>query len=372
MKKLLLSSLFAFLFAGGLFAQGAVKKVCLEEFTGAWCGYCPDGAVIMEDIIANYPEKVIGISLHNGDGMVTAVGNQVINFYTIGYPSGVIDRMQAQGAGLNRGEWNSKVSSRLAGAAKASISLENASFDAPTNILSIDVRITFLENMSGKFRPNLLLTQDNVSGSGSGYDQSNYMNNTPGHPYYGAGNPIVGYDHMHVLRAIAGSSAWGLNGQITDDPTSGSEFVIPYQIFVYPTWDKSEMQIIATVNRFDGSGAGQREILNAEEISWSLATENVHETGVVAKLFEAYPNPFADRLTISFDLGQTSNLNLSVYNAMGQKINTLAAGIMNTGLHSMFWAGDNEHGEKLANGTYFAVLALDNGVTVSKKVVLYR
>lgn len=45
------------------------KKVVLEEFTGEWCGWCPEGAKIMEDNIAANPGKVVGIAVHDGDPM---------------------------------------------------------------------------------------------------------------------------------------------------------------------------------------------------------------------------------------------------------------------------------------------------------------
>ncbi|MBL0020033.1 MAG: hypothetical protein IPP17_27290 [Bacteroidetes bacterium] len=32
-------------------AHIAVQKAVIEEFTGAWCGYCPDGARILDDIL---------------------------------------------------------------------------------------------------------------------------------------------------------------------------------------------------------------------------------------------------------------------------------------------------------------------------------
>lgn len=372
MKKLVLIFSALTLISIGVFGQGAVKKVVIEEFTGAWCGWCPDGAVILEYILDKYPDNTIGISLHNGDAMVTAVGNQVLNFYTTGYPSGVVDRAQAQNGALSRSSWESNTVSRMNGFVNASISMENVSFDDVQNVLSVDARITFLENMTGKFRPNLLIVEDEVTGSGSGYNQSNYTNTTQGHPYFGAGNPIVGFKHGHVLRAIAGPSAWGLNGQISDNPTQGTEVVVPFQIYINPIWDKSKIHIVTTVNRFDGSSAGQREILNGEEMAWSIALGQEDELTESARIFETYPNPFGERLTVAFELAQTSNLDLSIYNATGQKIKNIAKGYMNTGMHSMFWGGTDESGVEVANGTYFAVMTLDNGEKFSRKIVLYR
>ena len=39
------------------------KKVLLEEFTGSWCGYCPSGAEILQNLMNSY--SVIGVALHS-------------------------------------------------------------------------------------------------------------------------------------------------------------------------------------------------------------------------------------------------------------------------------------------------------------------
>ena len=35
-----------------------VQKVVIEEFTGAWCGYCPDGARILDDILTTQSNAI--------------------------------------------------------------------------------------------------------------------------------------------------------------------------------------------------------------------------------------------------------------------------------------------------------------------------
>ncbi|HYF02798.1 MAG TPA: hypothetical protein VEC36_05440, partial [Patescibacteria group bacterium] len=52
------------------YAQQPVKRVLLEQFTGAWCGWCTDGSVILQNILEKNPENVIAAVHHNGDGMV--------------------------------------------------------------------------------------------------------------------------------------------------------------------------------------------------------------------------------------------------------------------------------------------------------------
>ena len=52
------------------------KKVILEEFTGIYCTYCPDGHAIANAIKAENPEDVFIINIHTGG---YAVPNPAIN-----------------------------------------------------------------------------------------------------------------------------------------------------------------------------------------------------------------------------------------------------------------------------------------------------
>ena len=42
------------------------RKVVVEEYTGMWCGYCPRGIALMENLAHNYPDDFIGIAIHTG------------------------------------------------------------------------------------------------------------------------------------------------------------------------------------------------------------------------------------------------------------------------------------------------------------------
>lgn len=48
------------------------KKVLLEEFTGAWCGWCVDGHLRVEQMMAATPNRIIPVMVHSGDGMEPA------------------------------------------------------------------------------------------------------------------------------------------------------------------------------------------------------------------------------------------------------------------------------------------------------------
>ena len=65
-------------------------------------------------------------------------------------------------------------------------------------------------------------------------------------------------------------------------------------------------------------------------------------------LFQNYPNPFNPSTVISYHLPMTSEVKLSIYNYLGQKVVTLVSGNQNAGYHQVQWDASG-----FASGIYF-------------------
>jgi hypothetical protein len=69
--------------------------------------------------------------------------------------------------------------------------------------LELSIEVFSEEELSS---PNLMLTvilvEKSVTGIGPGYDQRNYGNSDPDHPYYGQGNNIQGFEHTNIIRHL--------------------------------------------------------------------------------------------------------------------------------------------------------------------------
>ncbi len=88
-------------------------------------------------------------------------------------------------------------------------------------------------------------------------------------------------------------------------------------------------------------------------------------------LNQNYPNPFNPETNISFYIPEKSEVNLTVYNILGQKVRTLVDGPLESGPHTVTWNGKNESGSMVASGIYFYKLnAGDN--TVTKKMSMLK
>ncbi|RNC85429.1 MAG: T9SS C-terminal target domain-containing protein [Balneola sp.] len=72
-------------------------------------------------------------------------------------------------------------------------------------------------------------------------------------------------------------------------------------------------------------------------------------------LLNNYPNPFNPSTEITYALPEQSEIEISVYNVMGQKISTLINAQQNAGFHTVTFDGNN-----LANGLYIARLTVQS------------
>ena len=236
------------------------KKVLIEEFTGAWCGYCPDGAHIVESIINVNNGKVVGVSLHDGDAMEVAHTNILETTYqNTGYPSGMVDRFSVNGSTcLNRGYWESVANAQLSETAVCGLAIIS---EVNGQNATVEVHAGFNSTFNGDYRLSVYLIEDGVTGTGYGYDQRNYYNTEAESPFYDLGDPIVGYEHNHTLRAVLSES---LGDAISPSSlVSGGEHIETYTVDL-SSYNKNNLSIVAFVT-YIGTSITEHEILNVQK-----------------------------------------------------------------------------------------------------------
>lgn len=87
-------------------------------------------------------------------------------------------------------------------------------------------------------------------------------------------------------------------------------------------------------------------------------------------LDQNYPNPFNPTSTIQFGLTARANVELSVYNVLGQTVRTLVRNEMQPGNHKVQWDSRNDVGRTVATGVYFYRLKVGEFVQVRKMLLL--
>ncbi len=83
-----------------------------------------------------------------------------------------------------------------------------------------------------------------------------------------------------------------------------------------------------------------------------------------------YPNPFNPSTTISFSIPKSTNVNISVFNARGQKVTTLTNETYHSGTHNVNWNGKDRNNHSVASGLYFYRVTTDNSSKTNKMILM--
>jgi hypothetical protein len=88
-------------------------------------------------------------------------------------------------------------------------------------------------------------------------------------------------------------------------------------------------------------------------------------------LDQNYPNPFNAGTQITYGLAEDANVDLAIYNILGQRVVTLESGHREAGYHTVAWDGRDRNGDEVASGMYFYRIKAGDLVT-SKKMILLK
>jgi hypothetical protein len=69
-------------------------------------------------------------------------------------------------------------------------------------------------------------------------------------------------------------------------------------------------------------------------------------------VFQNFPNPFSTSTTISFEIASSENVNVSVYDVLGQRVRTILSTNLPSGQHDVKWDGRSDSGEAVSSGIY--------------------
>jgi hypothetical protein len=120
------------------------------------------------------------------------------------------------------------------------------------------------------------------------------------------------------------------------------------------------------INFADNGGALVASIIKQRNrlINTAMAAINAEPEGYV--LGQNYPNPFNPSTTIEYNLPKVANVEIRIYNSVGQLVNTISANNVAPGTHRATWDGVDEAGAQVASGSYYYQLIAGDFVEVKK------
>ncbi len=102
----------------------------------------------------------------------------------------------------------------------------------------------------------------------------------------------------------------------------------------------------------------------------TLDVLEIQTTPTEFALRQNYPNPFNPETTIKFDLAESGQVELRIYNMVGQVVRTLVDENQAAGRYSIRWDGRDDRGLTVSSGIYFYSLRADKFRAVKKLMLL--
>jgi hypothetical protein len=110
--------------------------------------------------------------------------------------------------------------------------------------------------------------------------------------------------------------------------------------------------------------------LNFMGSQFQFLLRSISELPQEYSLSQNFPNPFNSETTISFGLPVDTELNISIYNLLGQKISLLNSVHFNAGFHTLTWKGISDKGIEVPAGVYLYTIKTDSYRDMKKMILM--
>ena len=248
------------------------RNVIIEEYTGVYCGYCPDGHRIANELAAKYQDRLFVLNIHTGgyanDASIdfrTEDGN-IIGAKVNSFPTGNVNRLANKAVG--RDTWSLYVEQQVEQMAECNVAGQVV-IDKDARKATVTVEVYYTANsVSETNYLNVVMLQDNIIA----YQNGSHLNPAQ----------VVGgqYRHMHAFRDAI-TPTWGEDIAPT---TAGTfitktyEYDIPAKIGSFDV-DIDDIEFVAFVTETKNEDESTTPVLNANKLHYiSAVDENIHPT----------------------------------------------------------------------------------------------
>jgi len=391
------------------FTHITTKNVFIEEFATAVCGFCPGGALYLQDVLNAEGSYVIAATHHAGymtDAMTLGGDQTLATAFTPpggGAPEAAIDRVLFSGEGGiaigvpnllyidEYNPWDSLVEAEKPVFPPLSISASNT-YNDTTRLLNVTVNATVYGVISGDFRVNCYVVEDSVVTDETGYQQVCYycegapeaISNTAINPYYNectynSGTQeyyVNGYVDNHVVRYYMGGT-WGTSGVIPATTTTDSTYTTQYATYLSNGWRANHVSLVAFVSNYNADyTSGINDVLNVVSMPLNGSAINDTAPAILAGVTEIphtvnsvslYPNPANDYAYLRYSLNEDTRISFAVYNSLGQTVYVSPETNVSKGAATSYI-----NTEKYASGLYLVAVKQQGNLMQTLKFVINR
>jgi hypothetical protein len=232
------------------FVPSGNRVVLLEEFTGVGCTNCPKGSREIANLLTQFPDNLVAVSIHAGFFADTSIFNfgkydfrteqgEFLYGYMApneGYPAGVVDRTSRNGhLQISLQEWASAINNDIQIPPSIEIAITRT-YDAGTHQLNVTVDGIGKENVTADLRLSVMLTESGI------VDAQDDKEATP--------NIVLNYVHNHVLRDMLTPAA---GEPFATSISTGEKFSKSYTTTLNDQWVPENMEIVAFISAVNGN-----------------------------------------------------------------------------------------------------------------------
>ncbi|MDE7135255.1 MAG: Omp28 family outer membrane lipoprotein [Muribaculaceae bacterium] len=220
-------------------AVEAQRTVLLEEFTGQYCVNCPSAHTVISNLLQQYPDNLISVSIHAGgdafslgegqyDGLVglrLPEGEAIAAMHGVkAYPAGVVNRTSGV---LTSDKWAGMIREAVQMPSHLDLNVE-AKLGSQGSVIEITADMTPYENIQGDLV--VWVVESGITA----------MQIMPD------GNVTLDYVHNHVFRGSVNGTGDPVN-LVVREPKSAF-----YTVNVKPNWNVDNLSIVAFVATRNG------------------------------------------------------------------------------------------------------------------------
>jgi len=261
--------------------------------------------------------------------------------------------------------------------------------DSSSTPLTQDERTEILDHVTTGGR--LYLTGQDIAEMNSGSTLMNtlgvdFSHNSTGTLIFGVAGDEIGNSLVFNVAGYGGS-----NNQTSADVIQITDSSTTATIFHYgggtanPAGAKYESGTYMTKAVFLGFGsesindAARRQTVLTRVYAYLTSPltgigEGIAKSNLPEKfdLFQNYPNPFNPVTTIEYDVSEKSNVTISIFNNLGQKVKTIVNSTLQVGHYKTNWTGIDNFGNHVSSGIYYYQMTNDKGYHKTRKLLLLK
>lgn len=309
-----------------LYRIGSVysRKVVAEEGTGTWCGYCPHGIVGMKAMKEKHLNDFIGIAVHGEDIMQVDKYMEGIITYIDGFPSALVNRSSVIDPLASNLE--SQYKKEIIKPSIASVRIKKAEFgDKDSTLIRVNVSSSFAFNADRanlNFRYTFVVIENDVKGTSSDYNQTNYYAD-------GAGGRMGGFEslpdpvpasemsYQEVARFITPFN--GIEQSIAQTIEKDKETLYEY---TFPTpkniMHKKNIEVIVLLLDQITGEIWNADKIEAKDMGYNASINGMETTKDVDNTFKAYA--IDGNLFISWNTESTTPARVEMFGLDGKKV----------------------------------------------------